>query len=104
MRALSLELAAEHGLYAYDACLLTCALQHRAHYLPSVVYFLFRQRTGAIALHLVSPVVGFIIIGFVLMNADVKAKIGGLVWLAIGVAIVIGLRISGRSTEFKLEE
>ena len=28
--ALSLELAAEHGLYAYDAYLLTCALQQRA--------------------------------------------------------------------------
>ena len=28
--ALSLDLAAEHGLYAYDAYLLTCALQHRA--------------------------------------------------------------------------
>lgn len=28
--ALSLELAAEHALYAYDAYLLTCALQQRA--------------------------------------------------------------------------
>ncbi len=28
--ALSLELAAEHGIYAYDAYLLTCALQQRA--------------------------------------------------------------------------
>lgn len=28
--ALSLELAAEHSLYAYDAYLLTCALQQRA--------------------------------------------------------------------------
>lgn len=28
--ALSLELASEHALYAYDAYLLTCALQHRA--------------------------------------------------------------------------
>ncbi|MEO7366428.1 MAG: APC family permease [Gemmatimonadaceae bacterium] len=68
-----------------------------------VVYFLFRQRTGAIGLHLVSPAIGFIVIAFVLMNADVHAKIGGLVWLAVGVVIVIGLRISGRSTELKLE-
>ena len=28
--ALSLELAAEHGIYAYDTYLLTCALQQRA--------------------------------------------------------------------------
>jgi len=46
---------------------------------------------------------GFIVLAFVLMNADVKAKIGGLVWLGIGVAIVIGLQIAGRSTELKLE-
>jgi amino acid transporter len=68
-----------------------------------VVYFLFKQRTGAIGLHLVSPAIGFIVIAFVLMNADAHAKIGGLVWLGVGVVIVIGLRISGRSTELKLE-
>ena len=28
--ALSVDLAAEHGIYAYDAYLLICALQHRA--------------------------------------------------------------------------
>ncbi len=68
-----------------------------------VVYFLFKKRTGGIALHLVSPSIGFIVIGFVLMNADAHAKIGGLAWLGIGVAIVIGLRLSGRTTDLKLE-
>jgi amino acid transporter len=68
-----------------------------------VVYFLFKQRTGAVMLHLVSPVIGFTVIAFVLLNADAHAKIGGSVWLAIGLAVAIGLRISGRSTELRLE-
>jgi amino acid transporter len=68
-----------------------------------VVYFLFKQRTGAVMLHLVSPVIGFTVIAFVFLNADAHAKIGGSVWLAIGLAVAIGLRISGRSTELQLE-
>lgn len=68
-----------------------------------VVYFLVRQRTRAYGIHLGSPVIGFVIIAFVLANTDAHAKIGGTVWLAIGVVILIGLRLAGRSTELKLE-
>jgi hypothetical protein len=32
----------------------------------------------------------------------VHAKLGGLVWLAIGVVVLIGLRLAGRSAELKL--
>ena len=68
-----------------------------------VVYFLLRQKTGALALHFVSPVIGFVVIAFVLASADSHAKIGGVVWLAVGVVMAIGLRVAGRSTELKLE-
>jgi hypothetical protein len=68
-----------------------------------VVYFLIRQQTGAFGIHLLSPIIGFAIIGFVLVNADVHAKVGGIVWLAIGIAVAIGLRMAGRSTELTLE-
>jgi len=68
-----------------------------------VVYFLLRQKTGALALHFVSPVIGFVVIAFVLASADSHAKIGGAVWLAVGVVMAIGLRVAGRSTELKLE-
>jgi amino acid transporter len=68
-----------------------------------VVYFFVRQRTGNIALHLISPVLGFIVIAFVLINADTHAKVGGLVWLAIGIVALVGLRLAGRSTELSLE-
>lgn len=68
-----------------------------------VAYFVIRKRARTFGLHLVSPVIGFVIIAYVLVNADVHAKVGGLVWLAIGVGILIGLRLAGRSTELKLD-
>lgn len=68
-----------------------------------VVYFLIKRRTGSVGLHLVSPVIGFVIIAFVLISADAHAKIGGVVWLAFGVLMAVGLRMAGRSTELKLE-
>ena len=43
-------------------------------------------------LHLVSPVVGFVVIAYVLVNADSNAKIGGLVWLAVGVLALLYFR------------
>ena len=68
-----------------------------------VVYFVLRRRVRTFALHLVSPVIGFVIIAFVLANSDVHAKLGGTAWLAIGVVILIGLHLAGRSTELQLE-
>ena len=68
-----------------------------------VVYFVLRRRVRTFALHLVSPVIGFVIIGFVLANSDVHAKLGGTAWLAIGVVILTGLHLAGRSTELQLE-
>ena len=64
-----------------------------------VVFFLIKRRTWTLGAHVLSPVIGFAIIGFVLVNADVHAKVGGLIWLAIGAVILIGLRLAGRSTE-----
>ena len=68
-----------------------------------VIYFLITRRVRTFALHLVSPVIGFVIIAIVLANSDVHAKVGGAAWLAIGVVILGGLRLAGRSTELQLE-
>ena len=62
-----------------------------------VVYFLIKRRGRSFGTHLVSPVIGFVIIAFVLLNADVHAKVGGLAWLAIGAIVLVGLRLAGRS-------
>ena len=68
-----------------------------------VVHFFLRQRTGRVGLHLLSPVLGFAIIAYVLFNADVHAKVGGTTWLAIGIVILVGLRMAGRSIVLRLE-
>ena len=47
-------------------------------------------------LHLVVPTLGFLIIGYVLFNADPLAKIGGIVWLAIGAVVFVVNRVTGR--------
>ncbi|MFC7671965.1 APC family permease [Mycolicibacterium sp. GCM10028919] len=57
-----------------------------------VWYYVVRQKSKNYLLHLVVPVLGFVIIAYVLFNADALAKIGGLVWLAIG-AVVFGVNV-----------
>jgi len=60
-------------------------------------YYLVRRRSTNYLLHLVVPLIGFAIIGYVLVHADTLAKTGGVVWLAIG-AIVLAVNVfRGRS-------
>jgi len=52
----------------------------------------------------VVPTLGFLIIGYVLFNADALAKIGGLVWLAVG-AVVFAINVfRGRGVPELAEE
>jgi amino acid transporter len=55
-------------------------------------FYLVEQRSRNYVLHLLVPALGFVIIAYVLWNAGELAKIGGLVWLVIGLA-VLGLNI-----------
>jgi amino acid transporter len=57
-----------------------------------VWYYIVRQKSKNYLLHLVVPTLGFLIIGYVLFNADALAKIGGLVWLVIG-AVVFAINV-----------
>jgi amino acid transporter len=69
-----------------------------------VSHYLVRKRDRRFGLHLAVPVVGFLIIAYVLVNADINAKIGGLVWLAVGVGVVVFFAATGRSPELTLDE
>ena len=62
-----------------------------------VAHYLIRQRQRTFGLHLVVPLIGFVIIGYVLINADIHAKIGGLVWLVVGVGVLTFFRLTGRT-------
>jgi amino acid transporter len=69
-----------------------------------VSHYLFRERDRRFGLHLVVPLIGFVIIGYVLVNADIHAKVGGLIWLAAGVGVLVFFKVTGRSTKLTLEE
>ncbi|MEP6766502.1 MAG: amino acid permease, partial [Gemmatimonadaceae bacterium] len=62
-----------------------------------------KKRMGSIGLHLLSPLIGFAVIAYVLISTDLNARIGGSVWLGIGIVIAVWLRMTGRSTELRLE-
>ena len=52
-------------------------------------YYVVRQKSPNLVLHWVGPILGFLIIGYVLWNAEPAAKIGGLVWLVIGILVLV---------------
>jgi len=58
-------------------------------HLSVMTYYGVRRKSSNIVLHWVGPIIGFLIIGFVLWNAEAAAKIGGLVWLAIGILVLV---------------
>ncbi len=58
-------------------------------HLSVMSYYGVRQRSKKLFLHWISPILGFLIIGYVLWNAEPAAKIGGVIWLVIGVFVLI---------------
>ena len=64
-----------------------------------VVHHVVRNKSHDWWRHLVVPVVGFGILVFVIINANVAAQKLGFVWLAIGVALVVFLIATGRKPE-----
>ena len=52
--------------------------------------------------HLVAPVIGFVILAFVVVNANVAAQRLGFVWLGIGVVLLVFLLVTGRRPNLNL--
>jgi amino acid transporter len=67
-------------------------------HLSVIVHFIVRKKSKNYLLHLVAPIVGFLIIGYVLLNANIDAKIGGIVWLVLGAGVFFYYRYTGRKT------
>lgn len=67
-----------------------------------IYYYIIKNGSKHYWKHLVSPLIGFIIIGFVLINLDPLAKEIGISWLLIGVVYYMILRFSQRKTELDL--
>jgi amino acid transporter len=62
-----------------------------------IVHYLIRRRSRDYLRHLVVPVCGLVILGFVVFKARDEAQIVGLIWLGIGLVVVIGLVATGRT-------
>jgi amino acid transporter len=68
------------------------------------VYFLIKRRERTYGMHLVVPLIGFVIIGYVLYNADTNAKLVGGAWLLIGVVVIVVRLLTGRSVRLSMDE
>ncbi len=59
-------------------------------------HYLVRRGSKDFWRHAVSPILGFLIIGYVIIKANVAAQKLGLTWLAVGIAVLIFFYATGR--------
>jgi len=69
-----------------------------------VVHFIGRRKSKDYWHHLVVPVIGFAILLYVVINAQVAAQTLGFIWLAIGLVVLGVLLATGRKPELSAEE
>jgi amino acid transporter len=69
-----------------------------------VVHYVVRHRSRNWWLHLVVPVLGFAILVYVVVNAQVTAQRLGFVWLLVGLGLMVFLIATGRRPEIRAEE
>jgi amino acid transporter len=60
-----------------------------------VVYHLFRRRSRNLFAHLVMPLIGALILGFVIWNASIAAQRLGVVWIGLGVLVLACMYATG---------
>ncbi|HEV2782110.1 MAG TPA: APC family permease [Actinophytocola sp.] len=66
-------------------------------HLSVIVHYLVRNRSRDYVRHLLVPVCGLVILGYVVIKAKVAAQVVGLSWLGIGIVVMIGLVLAGRT-------
>lgn len=59
---------------------------------------------GRRVLHGLAPLIGIVILAYVLLNADTHAQLGGTAWMVVGLTVLAFLKLSGRSTEFRASD
>lgn len=62
-------------------------------HLSVINHHFIRRRSGRLVLHLLFPLIGMCIIGFVLVEMDRAAKLWGLSWIGIGVVYFLALTL-----------
>ncbi|ADI26262.1 APC family permease [Geobacillus sp. C56-T3] len=66
-------------------------------------YFLRKQKSNDYINHLLFPLIGFVIIGYVWMNLDPLSKKLGLSWIAIGLVYLVFLRLTNKDSRLSGE-
>ena len=69
-----------------------------------VVHYLVRGGSRDWWRHLIAPAIGFAILAYVLLNAQLQAKWLGLIWFAVGLAVLAVLVALGRRPSLALVE
>ncbi|MDN7241606.1 APC family permease [Planococcus sp. N028] len=68
-----------------------------------VMYFMGKKKSKNYFKHLVLPVIGFLIIGYVWYSLDSLSKQLGFIWLAVGIIYLIFLKLTKRDTRIDLD-
>jgi len=67
-----------------------------ALHLSVIVHFVVRERSKRWIRHLVVPAIGFLLVGYALLNTQANAKIAGFSWLFVGGLVMLGQSIFKR--------
>jgi amino acid transporter len=65
-------------------------------HLSVIAHYTVGQKDGLWGRHLIAPVIGLVIIGYVLWNMEPIAQIAGVCWLAGGIVIIILMKLAGK--------
>lgn len=68
-----------------------------------IIYFIKKQKSKQYFKHLILPLIGFIIIGYVWFSLDPLSKQLGFIWLGIGIVYLILLKVFKKDTSLDLE-
>jgi len=58
-------------------------------HLSVIVHFMWYQKSRDWLWHLLVPLIGFVIIAYVMFNMALAAKVAGIGWLVVGVVALI---------------
>jgi amino acid transporter len=61
-----------------------------------IVWYLFRRRSRNLFAHLLMPVIGATVLGFVIWNANVAAQKLGFVWIGLGLLVLGAMYAAGK--------
>lgn len=65
-------------------------------HLSVIVWYRGKNKSGNVWLHVIVPVLGILLLGFVVIKANVAAQTVGLLWLGLGIVLLIIMYATGR--------